>query len=33
MEEDKKTITTLGLFFLLIGAVTVSLIFLSLFLS
>ena len=33
MEEDKKTITTLGLFILVIGAVAVSLIFLSLFLS
>ena len=33
MEEDKKTITTLGLFFVAIGALTVSLIFLSLFLS
>ncbi len=33
MEEDKKTITTLGLFLVAIGTVTVSLIFLSLFLS
>ena len=33
MEEDKKTIITLGVFFSLIGAVTVGLIVLSVYLS
>tara|TARA_B100000029_G_C17062740_1_gene773769 strand:- start:39 stop:173 length:135 start_codon:yes stop_codon:yes gene_type:complete len=33
MQEDKKTIITLGVFFSLIGVVTVGLIVLSLYLS